>query len=377
MKKMLFLGGSQQQLPPIIYAKERGYHTIVCDYIPNNPGSKIADESFQESTTDLEAILNIAQEAGIDGIVAYASDPAAPTAAYVAEQMGLPGNPYESVQILARKDLYRQFLLENGFNTPRFGYSAQFPCVIKPVDSSGSKGVSVADSPWEVVNAVNKARMFSKSGDIILEDYIRRDGFQIAGDGFIVDGNLVFAYLANEHFAEGCMVPKGESFPYCGAGTGSILAEVQRLITALGMKTGALNFDIVLSDGKIYLMEIGPRNGGNLIPEVTKYASGVDMIAATVEAALGNEVVFPEPEHRGFYASYIIHSTKEGVCQGISIDESLDVVKQDLRVDVGDKIHGFTGSHQSLGMMIMKFSSEQEMLGKMAHMEDYVRVEVR
>ena len=119
MKKILLLGGSYFQVPSVKKTKELGYYTITCDYLPDNPGHKFADEYYNVSTTDKEAVLKLAQELKIDGIVCYASDPAAITAAYVAEKMGLAGQPYKSVEILANKDLFRKFLAENGFNTPR------------------------------------------------------------------------------------------------------------------------------------------------------------------------------------------------------------------------------------------------------------------
>ena len=125
MKKILMLGGSMQQIPAIKQAKEKGYYTITCDYLPDNPGHKYADEFHNVSTTDKEAVLELARKLEIDGIVAYASDPAAPTAAYVAGEMGLPGNPYQSVEILTQKDLFRDFLQKNGFNTPKAcGYTS-------------------------------------------------------------------------------------------------------------------------------------------------------------------------------------------------------------------------------------------------------------
>ena len=118
-KKILFLGAAPTQIPPLEYARAQGHHVITCDYLPENPGHKLAHEQYNVSTTDKEAVLDLAQRLQIDAIVAYASDPAAPTAAYVAEKMGLPGNPYQSVLTLARKDLFRAFLKENGFNVPR------------------------------------------------------------------------------------------------------------------------------------------------------------------------------------------------------------------------------------------------------------------
>ena len=83
MKKLLMLGGSMQQIPAIRRAKEMGHYVITCDYLPDNPGHKYSDEFYNESTTDLEGVLAVAEQLKIDGIVAYASDPAAPTAAYL------------------------------------------------------------------------------------------------------------------------------------------------------------------------------------------------------------------------------------------------------------------------------------------------------
>lgn len=117
-KRILFLGAAPSQIPPIEYAKSQGYYVITCDYLPENLGHKLADEYHNVSTTDKEAVLALAEKLHIDGIVAYASDPAAPTAAYVAEKMGLAGNPYTAVLTLARKDLFRAFLKEHNFNVP-------------------------------------------------------------------------------------------------------------------------------------------------------------------------------------------------------------------------------------------------------------------
>ena len=119
MKKILFLGGAPTQIPPIKYALEQGHHVITLDYLPNNPGHKLSHNFYNISTTDKEAVLEVAKAENIDAIVAYASDPAAPTAAYVSEKMGLPGNPYKSVEVLARKDLFREFLAKHNFNVPR------------------------------------------------------------------------------------------------------------------------------------------------------------------------------------------------------------------------------------------------------------------
>ena len=119
---------------------------ITCDNRADNVGHAYADESHNVSTTDEGGVLTLARRLEIDAIVAYASDPAAPTAAYVGNLLGLPSNPYKSVLTLARKDLFREFQVRNGFNVPRsrsfhdrdaarsFLSELSFPVFVKPVE---------------------------------------------------------------------------------------------------------------------------------------------------------------------------------------------------------------------------------------------------
>jgi len=184
------LGGGHFQMPAIRYAKSKGYEVVLCDYLPDNPGQKHADIWHAVSTTDMEAVLKIAKQEKIDGIVAYASDPAAPTAAYVAQEMGLPGNPFASVQILTHKDLYRAFLHQHGFHAPKiYTDNPVAPCIIKPVDSSGSKGITIVRDNKEIPQAIDYALGFSRCKRTIAEQLVVRKGYQIAGDGFVVIGN--------------------------------------------------------------------------------------------------------------------------------------------------------------------------------------------
>jgi len=115
MKKLLLLGGSAQQVVAIKTAKRLGYYTVLCDFLVDNPGQFYVDKFYLVSTTDKKAVLNVAENEKVDGVLAYASDPAAPTAAYVAEKLGLPTNPYWAVETLCNKDKFRTFLKTNGF----------------------------------------------------------------------------------------------------------------------------------------------------------------------------------------------------------------------------------------------------------------------
>ena len=185
-KRILFLGGAASQIPPIKYAKEQGHYVITCDYLPENPGHKYADEYYNVSTTDKEAVLDLARKLKIDGIVAYASDPAAPTQAYVGNKLGLHSNPYESVLILTRKDLFRDFLKKNNFYVPKSASFYSFteakkwldelkmPIIVKPIDSSGSKGIRKIETIDAFESAFEYALQFSREKKITVEEFLVR-----------------------------------------------------------------------------------------------------------------------------------------------------------------------------------------------------------
>lgn len=398
-RKILLLGGSFFQIPAIEAVKRMGHYAITCDYRPDNPGHRLADEYHNVSTTNREGVLRLAQKLKIDAVVCYLSDPSAPTAAYVAEKLGLPGQPLEAVEILTHKDRFRAFLAAHGFKTPRaFGATSleearerlpelAFPVMVKPTDSCGSKGVTKLADPEALPAAVAAALDYSIEKRFIVEEFVEKDGYQIAGDGFSVDGRLAFRCFANEHFEQTSdvdYVPIGESWPYVKPATvhDRVHGEIQRLLDALHLRTGAYNFDIRLApSGQVVLMEVGPRNGGNLIPQVTRYATGVDMVDYTIRAALGeNCSSLRMAPVQGFWSSYMIHSNTGGIYESVEIDDDFrreNVVEFSMEARPGDRIPPFTGAYGTIGALILRFSSMDEMLDKMDHMHRWVRVKTR
>lgn len=395
MKKILLLGGSAQQVVAIETAKRLGYYTVLCDYLPDNPGQYTADKFYLLSTTDKDMMLKVAQDERVDGVLAYASDPAAPTAAYVAEKMGLPGNPYESVEILCCKDRFRKFLAENNFCTPKAkGYSDineafsdlldnyfRFPVIVKPVDSSGSKGVGKINSSDEAKEKLEYAMSFSREKRIIIEEFVEKFGYQIAGDGLSVDGKLVFRYFANDHFNPQCInpfVPISASFPYNMPEDiqNKIHSELQRLITLLNMKTCTYNFDMRIDrDYNVYLMEVAPRDGGNYIPQIIHYATGENLVEYSIKAAMGEEIKaenFGRPD--GYYAYYAVHSLKDGILKRIDIKADEHIIENHILVKAGDEVKAFTGANTTLGCLLMKFDSMEQMLDMMDNSSKWINV---
>ena len=398
MKRVLLLGGAMQQIPSILKAKELGYYTITCDYLPNNPGHKLADEYYNVSTTNQESVLKLAKNLNIDGIVAYASDPAAPTAAYVAEQLGLPGNPYESVKILTQKDLFREFLSLHGFTTPKAkGFdsydeaekvidSFKFPVMVKPVDSSGSKGVVKIFERAELETAVKEALSYSMKKRFIIEEFIEKKGYQVSGDGFSVDGELVFTSYGNELYSDKGTreyVALGEFWPseLSAEQKAKVDTELQRLITALGMRTSAYNIEVILDkDDNVYILELGPRNGGSYIPQLIQYATGIDMIEYTLKAAVGEDCSgLHMTETKGFWSNYMILSTVSGVFKELSFDEQFrtnNLLEVHCTYNPGDIVTAYQNTSHSLGTILFKANSLKEMLKLINNIEECYKVVV-
>jgi len=396
-KKILILGGAIAQIPAIIYAKEKGYHVITCDYLPENPGHKLSDEYYNVSTTDMESICALAQELKIDGIVAYASDPAAPTAAYVSEKMKLSTNPYNAIDILAKKTLFRRFLQDHDFNSPKSieifnveeayqkSKGLNFPVMVKPDDSSGSKGVTKVSDPIQLGGALDYAMKFSRNKKCIIEEFVDRIGPQIGGDAFVFGGKVVFMYLGDQYVNKKCnpFVPTGMLFP---SGISELLKsqiqeQIQRVIDILNIQYCAINIEVMLdSFNKIYLMELGPRNGGNFIPQIINYATGVDMVRATIDVSIGKNYDEPEPIYNNnAYAYYAIHSEMDGVLESIEISEQIKefILEKHIYINPGEQVVKFNGSNATLGIVLLEFPSYHQGMSILDNITEYIRISLQ
>lgn len=390
------LGGSLYQTFAIKEAVKMGYYVITCDYLPENPGHKFAHEYYNVSTTDKEAVLQLAQTLKVDGVIAYASDPAAPVAAYVCEKLGLPTSPYKSVEILSNKDLFRKYLNENGFNSPKArGFSSldealvyinefELPVMIKPVDSSGSKGINKLTDWRQLPEFVEEALIYSRRKRFIIEEFIEKKGWQISGDAFSVNGRLVFHCFGNEYYnpnGKKDFAPIGECWPFMMDKSliSKLHEELQRLITMLKMNSSAYNVEaIVDKDDNIYILELGARSGGSLIPQITKYATGVDMVPYVIKAAMGEDCSdLQMVESKGCWANYMLQSKRSGKFKDIQVDSEFEkkhLVECVHNLKVGDEVHEFRDAGDALGELILRFDTIEQMIEMIPHINEYVNV---
>lgn len=396
MKKLLLLGGTRYLVPVIQRAKELGYYTITCDYLPNNISHKYSDEYHNVSIVEMDKVLKLAESLSVDGVMSFACDPGVTTAAYVAEKMGLPTpGPYESVELLQNKGAFRRFLKENGFNVPQAASfrretfspeliaAFQFPLIVKPTDSAGSKGVSKVEHIQELEKAIAFALSYSRSEEFIIEEFIESKGFSSDSDCFSIDGELKFISFSSQRFdasAENPYTPAAYSWPssMTDAQETELRSELQRLLRLLHMRNSLYNVETRIGkDGKAYIMEVSPRAGGNRIAEILLYATGTDLIKKSIEAAMGEPIDSSFSDKlNGYWSEVILHADQAGVYQKVWVSDSIkrNVVETDVWIPKGDRVPAFRAANDAIGTLVMRFDSQEQMSHVMDHFSEYVKV---
>ena len=396
MKKLMLLGGIRYLLPVIKAAHEQGYYVITADYLPDNIAHKYSDEYVNVSIIDKEAVLKVAQEKQIDGIMSFGVDPGVVSAAYVAEEMGLPFQcSYEASCILQDKSRFRQFLSEHGFNCPKAkGYddidkalrdadAFSWPVIVKPVDSAGSKGVTEVFRKEDLRRAIETASAVSISKHFIIEDYLVAEGQSSGSESFFVKGELRYNAFYDQLFelnSPNPFVPMVEQWPSMKDGTvlDDVRRQLQRLGVIMGFGTGLFNVEWRVSGGKVYLMEISPRAGGNRLAEILNYATDVDIIMAETLKSVGMEYGnVHEPNYNGNYAIYNLHSNRHGRFAGLAIDPAFEkryLIEKEVRVEVGDTVEPFAGANTSIGTLFLRTDTRQEMDDIMKNIDKYINI---
>lgn len=399
MKKLLLLGGLRYLIPVIEKAHELGVYVVTCDNVPNNIAHQYSDEYYNVSIIDKEAVLRLAQELKIDGIMSFAVDPGVITAAYVAEKIGIPFQcSYKSACILQDKSLFRTFLTENGFNVPKAkGYDKledalqdvdffTWPVIVKPVDSAGSKGVTRVDRPENLSKAIEFALNESRIHRFIIEDYIEKKGLSSGSESFVVDGVLKYNGFYDQYFdnlAPNPYTPSAECWPSVQNELHiiEVKREIQRLIDLLSIRTGLLNIEWrVSSDGKVYLMEVSPRGGGNRLAEMLKYATDVDIIEAEIKKAVGYDIQnMHEPNYKGHYAILVLHSNKTGIFHSVEINDKIRqfIFEKEIRIKKGEYIEPFSGANTAIGTLFLEFTSQEELHFYMKDHTKWINIKIQ
>jgi biotin carboxylase len=292
---LLVLGASLYQVPIIRRAKELGYRVVTTDYLPNNPGHALADAAHAIDTTDAERVLLLAQQEKIGGIIAACTDVAVPTAAVVAQKLGLRGPSWRAAAILCDKIAFREWQSKEGLPAPawvaieRGALPSSWPgdgaWLVKPARASGSKGVFVVRTPEELASRAT----FEHGDRAILESFV--PGVQLTCEGFLRSGSPERAWVTRRDTAEppyvatsGHRLPSGLS----EADERAVIAAVVDLLARLDVRDGPFDADVVWDD-RATVLEATPRLGGNALSELFRVATGFDFVTAAITHAMGGD----------------------------------------------------------------------------------------
>lgn len=295
---ILVLAASRYQVPIILQARDMGYRVITTDNVPDNPGHKLADKCYGIDTTDRKGILSIARKEGINGVIAACTDVALPAAAYVAQNLGLPGVPYESANICCDKIAFRKFLHDNNLPVPEahpFTITMHpskdifsNKCVIKPDRSSGSKGIFIIGGYEEFLSRKDDTLAFSPNGKGVCETFI--EGDQGTCEGIIHDGEVIWNIVTDRQTAPSPFVATyGHSVPssITMERQNELICLIEEICRRLNIKNSVFDCDFVSSASGIIVLEFTPRLGGNSLTRLISNAVGFNMIEYAIKQACG------------------------------------------------------------------------------------------
>jgi biotin carboxylase len=303
--RILILGAGVMQGPSIRIAKEMGLETVVVDGDPKAPCVSLAGCFEPVDLKDKEGIEALARKlqagGGLSGVMTAGTDFSS-TVAWVAERLGLPGIPYEASLDASDKERMRRRFYDAGIPSPKFlvikdfdgktppKLPFPFPVVVKPVDNMGSRGCRRVDNPSDLMIALPEALKFSRSGRVIVEEYI--DGPEFSVDAIVCQGEITICGLADRHiFFPPYFIEMGHTMPTYGSpDTERILKVFKDGINALGITNGAAKGDIKLSSRGPMIGEIAARlSGGYMSGWTYPYASGVEVTRGAILVAIGKK----------------------------------------------------------------------------------------
>lgn len=397
MRKILVIGGGDYQVPLIKGIVERGYEAYCVDRDPNAPGFAVATGSRIVDVLDFDACLAYAQELNIQGVMTYGATLTLPTVAYIGKAMGLPALPMETAEISKSKYAIKKKLQENGCNIygdffqmsqkeQAMTHTFTLPCVIKPSDGSGSKGVSVVTATSQLEEALDYAFASARYGEIYCEGFVEGEEYSV--EAFVCHDEIhVYAIVKttfrreeNGEISYGHRTPSGLSIEQ----EQSIANEVKKAIAALNITMASANFDVILSnaDGKPYIIDCGIRIGQNLIAShIVPLSRGVNVLGNTIALALG-ETPDAAPKFQKCIATRLLIYTP-GVIREIKpldgVIGNAGVLGVVLRKGVGDAQKPYREKSDTCGWVIAEGSTpdeaEMHAVNAKKTLEDYIVIE--
>lgn len=368
MKTLMIMGAGIYQVPLIRTAKSMGIHTIAVSIPGNYPGFAEADEICHINTTDYEAVLKVAKEKKIDGIVTAGTDVAVITIGRVCDELHLKGISFEAAKVAGDKLLMKTCYEKAGVRTARYRKvtfdedvyaktrGLTYPLIVKTVDSSGSRGITRVNRASLLASAVESVRAVTRKDYYIVEEFI--EGSEFGAQAFIYDGELKFVLPHGDYvFVGDTGVPVGHFAPFdlTDAQLADVYEQTSLAVQAMGLNNCAINADFIMKDGKTYVLEIGGRSGATCLAELVSIYYGFDYYEKIIQAAMGEDPDFPQ-EQAVPNASRLLMSDRDGVIRSIVNHNPRNENIYEILFDytVGDPVKKFRVGPHRIGHVVTK-----------------------
>jgi biotin carboxylase len=376
MKKLLVIGASILQLPAIKLAKELGYYVGVIDYDPKAIGIPYADEYFNVSTIDAEGVTACAKSFAPDGIMTLATDMPMRSIAKASSALGLPGISFDTaVKSTDKGEMIKAFEAHSVEHPWYFILSSpeeldgildkiSFPCISKPTDNSGSRGVMLVQSESELREAVAYSSKNGRGGSVIVEEYLK--GPEVSVEIITLHG-IPHVLNVTDKLTTGAphFVEMGHSQP--SALAPETVEQIKdlacRAVKAVGIENGPAHVEIMSTDKGPRMVELGARMGGDCITtHLVPLSTGINMIEATIRIACGEQPDIERKFEKGSAIRYF--NPAPGVIKEIvGVEDALKIegVKEISFVKKeGDSIGTIGSSTDRAGFVIAQGKTAKE-----------------
>lgn len=349
MMKIMVLGGGENQVPLIKKAKEIGYYVVLCDYLPDCPGKEYADIHYQISTYDYDDVKKIAIKENVNGVITN-SEPVLHIMSRVCDELKLPSVTLPIMEMFLNKEKMRNHLTSLGLSDVRykvcknateaiqFYNTTKVKMIIKPLDSSASRGVFSINSEQDILehfsDSISENR---RQHTVLMEEYV--PGTEFTVDGICINGkHTTLAISKKKHFSYNENVAYELLFSYYDDefDYDAIRDYNDRIVHSTGLTFGMTHAEYKYSNGKFHLIEIAARGGGAFIStKIVPFLSMTDTVKILIDSACGlcnnNDYSFPE-KAKGRVAVLEFFDTpnsKEGIVKEI---KGLDYLQAEKRI---------------------------------------------
>lgn len=392
-KRLMILGGTNNELPAVVRAKARSIETVVVDMNPNAPAFVSADRPVTAKTKDVREYIDIAAREKIDGVMTVACEAMVRKVAAVARALNLPGISEETALTATDKLRMRKIFLERGISSPRF-VSAEtvgeakeklknlvWPLVIKPVDQAGSRGVFQLKAEDDLDRFFDMSKKISTVGRVIIEEFI--DGIESTIDALTIGGRTYILGISDKKKVHSPnIIAMDLTFPpaYSTKKLEEVEILIRDMLAAVGLDHGASHTEVMVTDNGPKVIEFAARSGGGLIPsDILPNLCGFDVIDKLISMALGEDPSIPDFKISNAVDLRFFRAPSGRLKKIHGMDEALKirgVHKVSFTVKEGDFIRQLTEDNDRAGFVIAYGRDRDEAVRIADMVEDTISFEL-